>query len=155
MDSTGTTIGILQILLGLSLFTGSIVLLLRKWMRIKKSARTIGIVVNSETMMGMRHTDSSPRSTLYSPTVRFQTADGRVIDYTQKIYDNVSNYRIGENVPVYYNPHQPEEAIVGTAFRLWYRLSVFGLVGGGFVLIGTFFVFFKQIVEMIFKVILR
>jgi len=155
MDIMFTIMGVLFVLLGLSLLSGAIVLSLRKWLRIKKSVATIGVVVENQTMLGSRQFDSSPRSTLYKPTVRFQTADGRVVDYTPKISNNVSNYSVGQNVPVYYNPQQPEEAIAGTAFRLWYTLFVFGFVGGMFSLIGTFFVFGDKIAGIFFNLIFR
>lgn len=110
--------------------------------------------MNVETTSGMSHFDSSPRSTLYTPTVRFQTADGRIVDHTPKISNNVSNYKIGEKVPVYYDPQQPENAIAGTAFRLWYPLFVFALAGGFFALLGAVFIFLSQ-ADRVFDLLLR
>jgi hypothetical protein len=67
----------------------------------------------------------------------------------------VSNYRVGQSVPVYYNPQRPEEAIAGTTFRLWHNHFLFGFVGGFFALLGTFFVFGDRIAGMFFNVVLR
>lgn len=139
MDIIFTMMGTFAVVLGLSLLGTSVVLGLRKRSKIKRSAKTTGVVVDMETSLGMRD-DSGPRSTLYKPTVRFQTADGRVIEHTPRLSNNVSNYRIGENVPVFYDPQRPEEAIAGTPFRLWYGLFVMGLGGAGFTFIGTMFI---------------
>lgn len=154
MESIFTIIGILALLLGLSFIGGAIVLCLRKWLRIKKSVKTTGVVVNNETSMGMMQRGATPRSTLYKPTVRFQTADGHVVDYTPKVSTSYSNYSVGENVPVYYNPQQPADAIVGTTFHLWFIFLLFGFVGGGFAFVGAMFISINQS-RLIFDLILR
>ena len=139
MEIIFTIIGILALMLGLSFIGVTSVFGLRKWMRIKRSEATTGVVVNNETTSGMRN-DFDVGSTLYKPTVRFQTADGRIVDYTPKISNNVSNYTVGQRVPVHYDPQKPEEAIIGATFRLWFSTFVFGLVGGVFALVGTMFI---------------
>ncbi len=155
MEMMFTIIGVLLVLLGLSLLSGAIILCLRKWTRIKKSAKAIGVVINNETSLGMSHNDfSSSRTTLYKPTVRFQTADGRTIDYTPQMSNNINNYGVGQNVPVFYNPQQPDEAIIGTGFRLWYMFFVVSFVGGVFALVGTFFIAINHS-RLIFDLLLR
>lgn len=115
-------------------------LVVRKLWRIKKSTKTTGMVMNVEVSQGMQQLDySSTRNTLFKPTVRFQTADGRIIDYTPNMSSSWSNRHVGENVPVYYDPQQPEEPIVGKLYNLWFPHFLFGIVGGGFLLIGTLF----------------
>lgn len=134
-----TIIGILAVLFGL-LFVGiTIVFLLRKIWKITKSTKTMGVVMNVEVSQGARQFDSSSRNTLFSPTVRFQTTEGRIIDYKSSVSSSLDNYRVGENVPVYYDPQQPEKAIVGTTFRLWSPFIIFGFVGGMFIIVGAFF----------------
>ncbi|CAN5286923.1 hypothetical protein BH10ACI1_BH10ACI1_24170 [soil metagenome] len=100
MNNHFTIIGTLLVLLGLTFLGGTIILVLRKIFKLKKSIPTTGVVVNVEASEGMRQNHSKRRNTLYKPTVRFQTADGRVIDYTPMISSSWSNYRIGENIPV-------------------------------------------------------
>lgn len=154
MDSMFTFMGVLFVLLGLSLLGGAIVLSLRKWLRIKKSVKTIGVVINNETSPGMRQHGATPRSILYKPTVRFQMSDGRTVNYTPKVSTSYSNYSVGENVPVYYNPQQPADAIVGTAFHLWFIFLLFGFVGGVTSLVGAMFIPIPQY-RLIFDMILR
>lgn len=126
---------VIPILIGLAGLLITVIntaLVVRKIWRIKKSTKTTGVVMNVESRQGMRQFDSSTRNTLFTPTVRFQTADGRTVDYTPKISTSTNNYQVGENVPVYYDPQQPENVIVGRFYNLWYLHFVFGLVGGMF-----------------------
>jgi len=153
MEIIFTIIGILALMLGLAFIGVTSILGLRKWIKIKRSASTTGVVVSNETTTGMRY-DSDPRSTLYKPTVRFQTADGRIVDHAPKISTNVSNYTVGQKVPVHYDPQKPEEAMVGATFRLWFSLIILGLVGGVFALVGTMFIVITQ-GGKIFHTILR
>lgn len=134
-------IGGVMLVVGLGLFSGAIVLLLRKIWRMSKSARATGVVMNVEVSEGMRQPIGSTRNTLFKPTVRFRTADGRVVDYTPNTSNSWSNYSVGENVPVYYDPQRPEKVVVGTTYKLWFPFFLFGFVGGLFTLIGAFFVF--------------
>lgn len=131
-------IGIMQFLMGSAFFGASLVLALRKISRMKSWTKTTGVVVDVETRQGMRQSMGITRNILYRPTVRFQTADGRVIDYEPQTSNSWSNYRIGESIPVYYDPHQPQNAFAGTAFGNWFGLILFGTVGGFFALIGAF-----------------
>lgn len=147
-----TVIGVFASLFGLSFFSVAVVLGLRKRAKIKRSATTTGIVVDNATSLGMHQNIGTPRSTLYKPTVRFQTADGRVVDYTPQVSNSWSSYRVGETVPVYYNPQQPGDAVVGTAFGLWYGFFVFGAVGGMFFLFGIFFVLLSQIENVLWLI---
>lgn len=140
MDKSGIFVGILMFLFGFLFFGVTVVLVLVKVFKMKKSTKTTGVVMNVETSQGMRQDNSSARSTLFKPTVRFQTADGRVIDYTPMMSNNTSNYNIGENVPIYYDPQQPQHAIIGTTTFGWFRFAVFGFCGGVFMLFGAVFI---------------
>ena len=140
MNQMFTIIGILAVLFGLLALGITIVLLLIKVWKIKSSTKTTGVVMNVEVSQGMRQNNSSVRNTLYKPTVRFQTADGRVIDYQSKISSSLDNYAIGENVTVYYNPQFPHEAHIGTISHTLFPYLLFGFVGGMFTFVGAFFV---------------
>ncbi len=147
MDYVPLLVGGGMLLMGSSFFAVSFILLLRKIFKIKRSAKTTGVVMNVEESLGMRQSNSSgysSRNTLYKPTVRFQTADGRTVDYTPQTSNSWSNYKVGENVPVYYESHQPEKAIIGRPFQLWFGLIIFGFVGGFFALMGVFFLIVSQ-----------
>ena len=139
MNKMFPIIGVLLILLGLTFIGGTIILALRKFLKLKKSIAATGVVVHVEVSQGMRQNHSRTRNTLYKPTVRFQTADGRVIDYTPMMASSWSNYGIGENVPVQYDPRQPEKAMIGDASVFWLPFIICGFFGGLSMLVGTFF----------------
>lgn len=140
MDQKFTVIGILVLLFGLLAFGITVILLLIKVWKISRSTKTTGVVMDVEVSQGMRQNYSSSRNTLYKPSVRFQTADGRLIDYKSKIASSLDNYAIGENVTVYYNPQFPHQAHIGTILHTLFPYLIFGFVGGMFTLVGTFFV---------------
>ncbi len=139
MDKSGIFVGVLMFLFGFLFFGITVVLALVKVFKMKKKIKTTGVVMNVETSQGMQQDIGSVRSTLYKPTVRFQTADGRVIDYTPNLSSNTSNYNVGENVPIYYDPQQPQNAFIGTTTFGWVRFAVFAFGGGFFMLFGAVF----------------
>lgn len=133
-------IGILAVLFGLTFLGGTVILALRKYLRLKKSIAAMGVVVHVEVSQGMRQNHSRARNTLYKPTVRFRTANGRVINHTPMMANSWSNYRVGENVPVYYDPQQPENPIIGSASGRWFPFIICVFVGGIFAVLGAFFI---------------
>ena len=72
------------------------------------------------------------RSTLLFPSVRFQTADGRTVEFQSKVGSNAPP-KVGEEVTVYYDPERPEDAklSLGSTFRP--NLKVLAVVFGIFV----------------------
>ncbi len=133
-------IGLLQFLLGSAFFVVSVSLGIRKILRLKKWTQTKGFVTDIEISKGMHQSYGTPRTTLYKPRVRYQIADGRTIDYEPKTSNSWSNYSVGQQIPVYYDPQQPEKAMVGTNFGQWFGLIVFSVVGGFLALFGLIFI---------------
>ncbi|CAN5852131.1 hypothetical protein BH20ACI4_BH20ACI4_15680 [soil metagenome] len=142
MDKMFPIIGVLAVLFGLTFLGITVALALRKYLRLKKSIAATGVVVHVEISKGMRQNHSARRSTLYKPTVRFQTADGRVINYTPMMANSWSNYGVGENVPVHYDPQQPENPIIGNASGRWFPFIICVFVGGMFTVVGGVFILF-------------
>ena len=140
MNQMFTIIGILAVLFGLLALGITIILLLIKVWKIRSSTKTTGVVMNVEVSQGMRQNNSSVRNTLYKPTVRFQTVDGRIIDYKSNIASSLDNYDVGQNVTVYYNPQFPHEAHIGTISHTLFPYLIFGFVGVMFTFVGAFFV---------------
>lgn len=81
-----------------------------------KEARTTGTVIghSHRRRYGMDH----GVSVLIYPVVRFQTEDGRTIEFESGLGSNMPP-KVGEEVEVFYDPARPEEArvTVGSAFR--------------------------------------
>lgn len=142
-------VGALVFAFGLLFAFGTLLLFVRKVWKIKNATKTTGVVINVEVREGMQQSQfdgASPRNTLFKPTVRFQTEDGRIIDYTPNISNSWSNYKTGENIPVYYDPRHREKPIIGRSYNLWFPFFLFGFVsiiftfvGGIFLLVGLSF----------------
>lgn len=66
-------------------------------------------------------------------------ADGQLIDYTPQTSNSWSNYKVGEQVTVYYDPQKTEKPIFGKTSKLYVGLTVFGAVGLFFAVIGMVF----------------
>jgi hypothetical protein len=139
MDKTFLLIGAGQFLLGSAFFVGSIFFIIRRKLRMKKWTKTTGVVTDVEVSQGMRQQIGTPRNTLFRPKVRFQTADGRVINHQPKVSNNWSNYEIGQNIEVYYDPQQSEKVMFGARTVDWVRLIAFAVFGAFFALFGTIF----------------
>ena len=88
-----------------------------------------GIVISHT----FRRTYATSGGVIY-PSVRFQTADGRTVDFQNKIGTNAPP-RVGDKVTVFYDPARPEEARItmGDAFRP--NLKLLPVVFGIFLLV--------------------
>ena len=67
----------------------------------------------------------------YTPVVRFETAQGTVITVTGKVRSSLFRHDLGEKLPVFYDPHDPQQAMLGTFLEFWAPILVwagFGLV---------------------------
>jgi len=113
-------------------------MIIRK-LRMKTWTKTTGVVVDVKASSGMQQPMGTTRNTLFKPKVRFQTADGRVIDYEPKTSNNWSNYEVGEQISVYYHPQQSGKVMFGARSGHWLRFIVFAVVGGGMALFGAVF----------------
>ena len=68
---------------------------------------------------------------LKRPVIEFYTPDQQKHTYYHSEGTNPPQYRQGEEVTIYYNPTNPEEACVGYSFIPMIILSIFGLVFTG------------------------
>ena len=141
MDFIPLLIGIFQIVFGSAFFCGSMFVILRWRNRLKNWTRTLGTVVDVQISQGMRQPLGTTRNTLFRPKVRFQRADGTVVEHEPLTSNNWSNYGIGEQIPVYYDPQHPEKVMFGPNGIQRMMSIVFAFVGGCFVLFGIFFTF--------------
>jgi hypothetical protein len=70
----------------------------------------------------------------YAPTVQYLRADGRVAVYHHDVFSRPSQYFVGQEVTVCYDPARPDRARLGGEYFGVYVLS--GL-GAGFTLVGS------------------
>lgn len=67
--------------------------------------------------------------TVYAPTVRFTTSDGRQVDYRSRTATGPSLYREGQQVEVRYRPDDPTDARIDAFTDLWLAPLIVGGVG--------------------------
>jgi hypothetical protein len=78
----------------------------------------------------------SSRHAVSYPRVRFQTADGRTIEFRSKTGTNAPP-QVGDEVTVYYDPERPEEASIAFASAFKFNPKV-ALVAAGAMVLGLF-----------------
>ena len=103
----------------------------------RTGARAVGVVTGhtSRRSYGSMH---NHKSLLFFPSVRFQTQDGRTVEFQNKTGTNAPP-RVGDQVTVIYDPARPEEAklALGSMFR--FDPKVLLVVGGIFLAAMAFF----------------
>jgi hypothetical protein len=88
------------------------------------------------TVMDLSLTRSISRqgtpNTIYYPVVQFRTEGGSVIEFRSNLGSNPPSHRKGENVPVRYDPADPQEARIDTPASIWFVTWILGGLGGVF-----------------------
>jgi Protein of unknown function (DUF3592) len=101
-------------------------------------ARTLeveGVVVE---MVRMR--DSDDTGYVFSPIVRFETADGGTHEFQSRLRTYPPAYRTGEVVSVVYDPAVPDAAMIRSLLSLWFMPIILGFIGTIFCAIGIFMI---------------
>jgi hypothetical protein len=100
---------------------------------------TASFLERAETAQGtvielMRSRSSD--STSYYPVVQFTAASGREIEFQSSSGSNPPSYNRGEQVSVFYEPSNPDDAMIDGFFSLWGAALIVGGIGSVFALIG-------------------
>lgn len=76
-----------------------------------------------------------------SPVVRFHLPNGEAVTFESSLSTRPPRYQVEEKVVVYYDPEEPEKAMIDGWMEEWFVTIVFGGMGSLFVLIslGAFF----------------
>ena len=98
---------------------------------LKRAVEVQGTVVE---MLGARDKDGD---ILYTPVVRFSTAEGRTIQFQSSFSTKPPAYHTGESVTVVYLPGQPEGASIRGFLSLWFGSTILGSIGTIFFGIGA------------------
>lgn len=112
------------------------VLGVRRYGRSRRWPRTTGTVTGSR--MG---TSSATRDGgAIAPTVRYAVEGGRVLEVASSVSDDLGSYQSGRELPVRYDPQDPERMVVDTAAQNGLVMALLGLVltgVGGFGLLAV------------------
>lgn len=125
-------------IIGASLLAGATYLYVNKQAFLEKAETTQGTVIE---MIPKRSKDS----TTYSPVVSFTTKAGQEITYTSSTSSNPPSYDVGENVEIFYDPANPNDAEINGFFSLWLGVIILGFIGIVFFLIGSLGVLFRYL----------
>jgi hypothetical protein len=101
----------------------------RAWLR--RSVEAPGSVIE---MVRVRDRETGDVS--FAPLVRFQTRDGKSIEFQSSFRSNPPAYTVGQTVTVLYDPDDPNAAAVSGVFSIWGFSIILALVGFVFVMIG-------------------
>lgn len=123
-------------IVGAALLAGAIYLYVDKQAFLEKAETVQGTVIE---MIPKR----SKESTTYSPVVSFKTKQGQTITYTSSTSSNPPSYSVGENVTMFYDPANPNDAEINGFFSLWLGVLILGFIGTVFFLIGSLGVLFR------------
>ena len=74
----------------------------------------------------------------YHPFVRFQTKDGRTIEFSPGNGSNPPMYDVNDHVPVVYNEDYPDVAVINSFIEIWLAPIIYAGLG---LLLLTFFSF--------------
>ncbi|MEH2587088.1 DUF3592 domain-containing protein [Bradyrhizobium sp. AZCC 1721] len=99
---------------------------------IARAIETSGSVIE---MVRLR--DSEDKGYLFAPVVRFQTRDGRTIEFQSGLRSNPPAYRTGQTVSVLYDPDVPESAAIRGVFSLWLMPIIVAFIGAVFLIVAT------------------
>jgi hypothetical protein len=101
----------------------------RAWLR--RSVEAKGSVVE---MVRLRDRETGEVS--FAPLVRFQTADGKTVEFQSTWRSNPPAYSAGQSVTVLYDPGEPNSAAVAGLFSIWGVSIILAVIGAAFAAIG-------------------
>jgi hypothetical protein len=85
----------------------------------------------------LRVRDSEDKGYLFTPIVRFETIDGRTVEFQSGLRTNPPAYRAGQQVSVVYDPGVPESAAIRGVLSLWLMPIILAFIGSIFLAIGA------------------
>ena len=111
----------------------------------RTEARAVGVVTAHTSRRTYSGIDQRPE-VLFYPSVRFQTEDGKTVEFENRLGSNAPP-RVGEEVTVVYDPARPEEAKV--ALGSMFRINPKALLIAGAIFLGAMALFFLFFVTVI------
>ncbi len=95
---------------------------------IASASRTRGEVLR------LLHVESSKSNSsgTWKPLVRFKAPGGEIIEFTPSSSSNPPAYDVGEKVDVFFDPRNPQDAMLNGFFSLWGGAVITGGIGARF-----------------------
>lgn len=112
---------IITLLLGLPFFIFGLKELYQVNKFVKSGEKTEGIIVAMK-----KHQGAAGK---YFPLVRFQTKNGKTIDFTPGNGSNPPMYKVNDHVPVIYNSAYPNAAVINSFIEIWLGPVIYAGLG--------------------------
>jgi len=98
------------------------------------------VEVRGQVVEMVRVRDRDDQGYTFTPLVRFQTADGRTVEFQSSLRNNPPGYHTGQAVSVLYDPEEPHSAAIRGVLSIWLLPIVLSFLGSIFLAIGTILV---------------
>ena len=135
-----SAVGAVFLVIGIRNFVGT-----RRF--VSRASSATGTITDVKTRTSTSHSTEGTRVRRYRyPVVRFQTQDGRTVEFESETGTSSFSQGPGEQVEVIYDPLKPEEARIKSFMILWFRPLIFGVVGFFMFAFGAFFALIALVV---------
>ena len=95
------------------------------------------IEVQGSVVEMVRTRDRENTTYLFAPVVRFETLEGKTVEFESAMRSYPPAYRTGQTVSVLYDPDEPRYAAIRGFFSLWLMPIILGFIGTIFLAVGT------------------
>jgi len=107
---------------------------------VSRASSATGTVTDVKIRTSTSHSGEGTRVRRYRyPVVRFQTQDGRTVEFESETGTSSFSQGPGAQVEVLYDPLKPGEARIKTFMMLWFAPLIFSVLGFFMFLFGTLF----------------
>jgi hypothetical protein len=131
-EGSGSFLAGVFLFLGVVFLAAGIPIFVHKRRFVSRAASAIGVVRD------LKSTEGTAGMQSYHPVVRFQTHDGRMVEFESDTgVPEESSNRPGRQVEVLYDPLNPEKAHIKTFFMLWGIPLFFSGLGAVFLVVGV------------------
>ena len=122
--------GLIFLVLGVGLLVGCFFAFVRTQRFLASAREAQAEVVALQQRVG----SGNERS--YYPVLRFRTQEGSTKEVVSNVGSNPPRYKEGDSVVVLYDPAQPDNVRIHTAFNVWVFPIILGAIGIIFLLVG-------------------
>ena len=128
-------IGVLFVLIGIAVLIGGIVGAVKQ---VRKSGR--GVEATGTVVDLVKRIFNPGGAGVYCPVVDFTTASGQTVRFESQFGTMPASHRVGQSIPVRYDPAEPQKAEVDSATANWFVPGCTIGMGLMFLLMGLVFV---------------
>jgi Protein of unknown function (DUF3592) len=131
---------------------GLLLLSLAAWSLWSTKAWIARCIETEGTVIEMvRYRDSDNTGYVFAPRVRFETAEGRMIEFENRLRTYPPAYRPRQTVTVLYERDVPESAVIRGFLSLWLMTVILSFIGSIFLLVGGAMVVLSAHAERVFR----